>query len=223
MSFDVIKDMETKRVVYQVWMHRGQESAVHLVDTCQNEQLALKVAGQHNAAERHDTRPDLPPRRYYYVKPVSEEQIREAEKEKYRLRRGEERRRLTRRHHEVLAPIAREMAAAMVFCLETTDKERLALLRNRGGWIEAYRGFAEGVGSITCSALYTGWGEMALEVTIEDANESLEVETFRTEYAMRSWLLNTRGSASAIENRLIDMVCDLEYSHKHREGMEQEE
>lgn len=206
--------------LYQVWVHRGQESAVHLVETCQERWRAEKDAGMRNATERHDTRPDRAPRCYYYVKPVTEGELFLAEKEQYRKSHGEYRKQLAHKLGKVLKPLTREMATAMVFCIETCERERLARLRRYGGWIDGYRGYADGIGDITCSLLYSGMGEIALEVAVEYEGKrySSEVETFSNEHMLRFWLLDTRGASSACENSIVCTIYDMVILRIQQEG-----
>ena len=200
-----------------------QESRVKVVSTYDNVCVAERVAGQYNAMERDDARYARPPRRYYYVRAVSEEQLREAEEWKHLRRHGEERKRLARNYHKVLQPIAEDMAAAMVMSLVSCEQEHLNKLREHGGWLEGYRGHVEGIGGLSCSVLFSGRSEVGLEVTLDTVNESTCVETFENEWWMKSWLLSIKGAASAIENSIIDIVCDMKHLQDLREVFELEE
>ena len=203
--------MADEKMLYQVWVHYQQESVAHLVETCQERCRAEHSAEQFNAAERHDTPLIRPPRCYYYVKPISEKQLLLAQKEKYRHGHSEFRKHLAKKYSKVLKPLTKEMVTAMVFCIETCEKERLAMLHARGGWMEGYKGHAEGIGDVTCSLFYPVVGAIALEVAIECDGQHYpqEVETFSNEHVLKSWLLNTKGSASACENRIINILYGL--------------
>jgi hypothetical protein len=196
---------------HQVWVHCGQESAVHLVETYRERHLAEKSAAQRNAAERHDASSGNPPRRYYYVRHVTEEQLLLSEKEEYRWNHGEYRKHLVQKYNKMLNPLVREMATAMVFCLATCEQERLAMLHARGGWLEGYKGYADGIGDITFSLLYSGRGDIVLEIAIvyEGERDASEVETFGNENVLKSWLLNIQGASSACKNRIINMIYDM--------------
>lgn len=184
---------------------------MRLVGTYEERYRAEKDAGMRNAAERHDTCPDRPPRLYYYVRPVTEKQLLIVEKEKFRRSHGKYRKQLAQKHGKVLKPLAKEMVAAILFCIETCEEEHRARLRHRGGWLDGYKGHADGIGDIICSLFYPGVGEIALVVTIEHDGErnSQEVETFGSEQMLKSWLLNTKGSASACENRIVNIIYDM--------------
>ena len=80
--------MEAKNWRYQVWVHYANEKTVTLFDSCKEERLALKLAAMMNAAVRHDTPPDMPQQRYYFVHPVTEEQIIEDMIERFRRRKN---------------------------------------------------------------------------------------------------------------------------------------
>ena len=80
--------METKNWCYQVWLHCSNEKTVTLVESCKEEWLAQRIVDFRNAAVRHDTPPGEPQHRFYFVHPVTEEQILEDMKEKFRRHRN---------------------------------------------------------------------------------------------------------------------------------------
>ena len=179
-----------------------------LLDTYKEKWRAQKDADMRNAAEEHDTQWGLPPRRYFYVKPVTEEQLMEEKKEKHK-RHSEEWRSLERRFHEKLQPVCREIATAVVFAIETCEEQHLDRLRKDGGYIDCYKGTVDEAGSIACSLLFSG-NDIILELTLRNNEEidSIAVEKFSVVWLLRSWLLGIQGAAAACENRLIEMLYD---------------
>ena len=60
---------------YQVWLHRGHDNVVTAVDTYKTEWQAMKSADAQNAATRHDNRPDLPLKKFFFVRPIAKEDL----------------------------------------------------------------------------------------------------------------------------------------------------
>lgn len=195
---------------YQVWVHCEQETRVYLIETYKTEWQARKSADMRNAAVRHDTPPDLPARNFYFVRAVTEEQLLETAAEKFRHHHSEDMRQYLKQYDGAMKPYAKEMVDEMRFSILTCKGEVYWRLYEHGGRLEGYRRDVDGLGTITCSTLYTGRDIVRLEVAVvrgEKEDVSI-VDSFRSESDLLAWLNNSLRAAAACEVRLIGMLCD---------------
>lgn len=195
---------------YQVWVHYGQESRVQVVETYKEQYRARKEADVLNAIEKRDSLSDRPPRRFFFVQPVTEEQLREAAAERFRRHLSEDRKRFMQQYHGELQTLTKEIAASMLYAIDSCEMEKRVMLHNNGGWLEGFRRQVSGMGTITCSVLYSSVGRVSIEVAIirGKQTDATMVELFSNERLLKSWLLNGVAVSAACENRLIDLLCD---------------
>lgn len=178
--------------------------------TYKSEGDAWNCAKMFNAAAEHDKRCDKPVRYFYFVQPVSKEQLREAVAEKYRRRHSEDRKRFVVEYGPKVRPYTREMASAMLYSIMACEGEKDGWHNTQGARLDAYGKYVKGIGYLTCSGLYYGYWNYCLEVAVirDDEIDASVVETFSDTRILKSWLLDAVGAAAAFENRLMDILYE---------------
>lgn len=204
--------MNDKDWYYQVWVHCGHERGVSAVETYKTEWQARKSADMQNAAVEHDERPDRPPSRFYFVQPITAEDLREEVRNRLRNYDKENLERFMKTYKGEWLPYAQRMVESMIRSIEELDSGRSFRLHNNGGW---HVGYEENYGSgyrIWFIAIYSGIGLVRLEVSFirgKDRNSSF-VKMFKDEKDLLEWLRCSDEAVKICETKLIDIRCDPE-------------
>lgn len=202
--------MAVQELYYQVWLHRGHETQVSVVSTYKEVRLARNSAEMRNAAERHDTCPDLPQRFFYFVRPILAEDYRKAEQEIFLRHEQKGREFFMAQYRGELLPYARRMVATMLHGLETMDSGLSASLKRDGGEYRGYDERYDGYSRILCSSIYSCATEtICLEVAFLDGNSKRAalLGVFQNEDELKNWLCRSDEAAQACEEKLIGICC----------------
>lgn len=195
---------------YQVWVHCDREKEVEVVSTWKTKWQAQKEADSRNAMVINDTRPDNPPRRFYFVRPILAEELKAEMEERYKRELKEDTEYFMSQYRGEFLPYARDMVKSMLRSIETCESSRHFILDEKGGWLYSYCAKYDYDCMITCSAIYSGADRVSLEVAFERMNnkDALLVKVFKDEDEFIMWLIDAERAAKACEEKLIEICCD---------------
>ena len=195
---------------YQVWMHCNYDKVVNVIKTYKDEWMARNDANIRNAAERHDTVGDLPPSVFYYVRPVTEDQLNEGLRERFYRHRKRVKEYFLSHYKGAFRPYAAILAKSMKHSIETCEYGTSIRLNDKGGKLAGCRLDYDQVTAMTCSAVYSGISRVCLEVAFDRMGniDSAFVKEFKDEDQLLDWLGSTDAATEAIEDKLLEIYCD---------------
>lgn len=201
---------------YQVWLHRGHDNVVTAVDTYKTEWQAMKSADAQNAATRHDNRPDLPLKKFFFVRPIAKEDLPYGGS-KYDSYLSNDKREFMKHYGGELFPFAQNMVVSMLKSLNEMDTATSVKLDDHGGWHVGYEESYSFMCYIVCTAIFSGIERVLLEVSLRYGAAGNECATFVGEFEdkeeLKDWLADTEKAAKICEEKLIEIRCDSFYEY----------
>lgn len=195
---------------YQVWVQCNYDKVVNVIQTYKDKWRAQNDADMRNAAIRHDTPTDLPPDRFYYVRPITEEQLNEEQKVKFLRHKKRDKEYFLAHYKGEFRPYATIIVEQMKHSIETCEYGVNIRLNEEGGRFEGCCLDYDKVTSITSTIVYSGCDRVSLEVAfLKMGNDNAAfVEIFESEDELIKWLSNSDTAAEAIEDKLLEIYCD---------------
>lgn len=194
---------------YQVWLHRGHGNTVSALDIYKTEGQATDSANSRNAMARHDNRPDLPMKDFYFVRPIAKEDLPYGGS-KYDSYLDDDKREFMKHYGGELFPFAHNMVVSMLQNLNEMDTATSVRLDDHGGWHVGYKESYSFMCYIECTAIYSGVERIILEVAFNCGKYRCAsfVGAFEDEKELRNWLAQSHDAAKMCEEKLIEIRCD---------------
>lgn len=194
---------------YQIWLHRGHGNTVSALDIYKTEGQATDSANSRNAMARHDNRPDLPMKDFFFVRPIAKEDLPYGGS-KYDSYLDDDKREFMKDYRGELLPYAQDMVASMLRSLNELDSASHFRLYENGGWHVGYKQQYRPFRYIECTAIYSGVERIILEVAFNCGKYRCAsfVGAFEDEKELRNWLAQSHDAAKMCEEKLIEIRCD---------------
>ena len=164
-----------------------------------------------NSAARHDNRPDLPLRDFYFVRPIAAEDL-PYKGESYECYLVNDKREFMKHYGGELFPFAHDMVVSMLQSLNEMESATYWRMHDHGGWHVGYKGEYSLLCYIECTAIFSGIGRICLEVSFRSGGNKRAsfVGEFENEKELKDWLAETENAAKMCEEKLIEIRCDPE-------------